>query len=77
MIRKLSFLIIGFAAAMSSIAIAAPLPAINGGETETAPATTQTSTGASDRLYCYNGVKGDQANLYRGWVCEPEQAKTR
>jgi hypothetical protein len=21
------------------------------------------------RIYCYNGLKGEQTNLYRGWTC--------
>lgn len=81
MIRKLSFLAIGFAAVTTaSIAVAAPLPAANGGEAQTAPFMTPVSTSdSSDRVYCYNGVTGDQSNRYRGWVCQSEQqaAKTR
>ncbi|HUZ91457.1 MAG TPA: hypothetical protein VMU78_06115 [Methylocella sp.] len=26
------------------------------------------------RVYCYNGIKGEPGNLYRGWVCESERA---
>jgi hypothetical protein len=26
------------------------------------------------RIYCYNGTKGEPGSLYRGWVCELEQA---
>jgi hypothetical protein len=81
MIRKLSFLAIGFAAVTTaSIAVAAPLPTANGGEVQTAPFMTPVSTSdSSDRVYCYNGVTGDQSNRYRGWVCQSEQqaAKTR
>jgi hypothetical protein len=34
----------------------------------------QTSTGGAPRVYCYNGVRGDQENLYRGWICVREDA---
>ncbi len=81
MIRKLSLLAIGFAAvATASIAIAAPLSTPNSGEAQTRPIMTPASTSdSSDRVYCYNGVTGDQSNRYRGWVCRSEQqgGKTR
>jgi hypothetical protein len=80
MIRTFSLSVIGLtAAAAAGIALAAPLPAVNGGEIHTAPIATRTAaTDASDRVYCYNGVTGDQTNRYRGWVCEPEhRAETR
>jgi hypothetical protein len=34
----------------------------------------QTSAGNAYRVYCSNGIKGDQEHLYRGWVCVPENS---
>jgi hypothetical protein len=30
----------------------------------------------SARVYCYNGVKSGQYDLYRGWICVPESKAT-
>jgi hypothetical protein len=34
----------------------------------------QTSAGNTYRVYCSNGIKGDQDYLYRGWICVHENS---
>lgn len=60
--------------ASSPAAAAGPLLSPHLGEATATPVTQQTSTGAAPRVYCYNGVRGDQENLYRGWICVREDA---
>ncbi|WP_156898176.1 hypothetical protein [Methylocapsa acidiphila] len=60
--------------AAAAPAAAGPLRSPHLGEATASELTERTSsTDDTRRVYCYNGVRGDQENLYRGWICVREE----
>lgn len=75
MTRKLSFLAAGFffAATALTLAASAQAPTVQIKAFTPAPAVDAAAADAPGKVYCYNGVKRDQVNLYRGWTCVLER----
>jgi hypothetical protein len=57
---------------LAAAAFHAAVPSPHLGEVTANPVAHQTSAGNTSRVYCFIGVKGDQDNLYRGWICVPD-----
>jgi hypothetical protein len=68
--------------ALAAIVVTLAAAAFHGGrlhsphlsEVTANPVAHQTSAGNTYRVYCSNGIKGDQDYLYRGWSCVPENS---
>ena len=71
MTRKLSFLAAGFffAATALTIAASAQAPTVQIKAFISAPAAEVAAAENPGKVYCYNGAKRDQTNVYRGWTC--------
>lgn len=70
----LSALTAAFVVAMTGIGFAAAVQSPTVQIRDITPVRTVDAAAREDprRIYCYNGVKGDQVNLYRGWTCVPD-----
>jgi hypothetical protein len=75
MTRMLSFTAAGFFFAATALALAASAqaPAVQIRSVALAPAIETAAADNPGKVYCYNGAKKEQANLYRGWTCIPER----
>jgi hypothetical protein len=75
MARSLSFTAAGFffAATALTLAASAQAPSVQIKAFDLAPAVETAAAENPGKVYCYNGAKKDQANLYRGWTCIPER----
>jgi hypothetical protein len=74
MTRMFSFTAAGFFAATAlTLAASAQAPSVQIKAFALAPAVETAAAENPGKVYCYNGAKKDQANLYRGWTCIPER----
>jgi hypothetical protein len=73
---QLSFVATGVLLGVAALGFAAVrfLPASN--PQSSSPQVHMAEAASPNRIYCYSGMKGVQGRLYRGWVCEVEQAPT-
>jgi hypothetical protein len=71
MTYKLSFLAAGLFAAATALTMAASAqePSVQIKAFNPASAVEADAPVNPGKVYCYNGAKRDQANLYRGWTC--------
>ncbi|SFK24218.1 hypothetical protein [Methylocapsa palsarum] len=71
MTRKLSFIAGGFFFTATALAIAASAqsPTVQIKAYTPAAAVEASAAEIPGKVYCYNGAKRDQVNVYRGWTC--------
>ena len=74
---QLSFTAIGLVLATAALGFAAVghLPGVHPRETVTV-SVAGAKDGPPHRIDCFIGMRGEPGSLYRGWICEREQAPT-
>ena len=75
---QISFIAIVLVAATAVLGFATvgPLRATPETQTTFVQVSESNTHGPASRVFCYNGIRGEQGSLYRGWICEPEQKLT-
>lgn len=70
---QLSFTVMGLVLATAALGFAAVghLPGLHPRETATV-GIARAMDGPPHQIHCFMGLKGEPANLYRGWICERE-----
>ena len=75
---QLSFTALGLIISTTALGFATvgPLPAATSQKTVPVRISDRTKIENPQRVYCFNGLKGEPDHLYRGWVCLPIENKT-
>lgn len=69
-------LVLVAATAVLGFATVGPLRATPDAQITPVQVSESNTHGPASRVFCYNGITGEQGSHYRGWICEPEHKLT-